>query len=211
MENEECYAEKNINVIQMNKDTVEQSTTWSLYYANSFEYFTGDGNLEKRADGPLIDLIPTALKDIFSDEVTDPVSPSPIGLHWTIKTAVPVNGTEINDSSLESLLENNLTAGATELAVDAQALSDVNVDIESNSYVVLSEDDEELQVAVPVTSEDERGTSTTGMNRQTLAIIIIFGTLIIFIIIYKLIYKLKRKNHIHPPYPYPYKYPYKYP
>lgn len=183
-------------------DVPEASPSWSSYYANSFDYFTGDGNLEKAADGPLIDLIPTALKDIISEEVTDPVSPSPMGLQWTIKTAVPVNGIEIDDSSLESLLEDNLTTDATEISVDAEALSDIDVDIESNSYVVLREGDEELQVAVPViTSEDESGTSTRRITRQTLAIIIAAGVIIFFGILYRL---LKKKKPKRPPYPYPY-------
>lgn len=56
-------------------DTPEPSPSWSSYYSNSFEYFTGDGNLKKQADGPLIDLIPTALKDLISEEGTDSVSP----------------------------------------------------------------------------------------------------------------------------------------
>lgn len=179
-------------------DVPEESPSWSSYYANSFDYFTGDGNLEKAADGPLIDLIPTALKDIISEEVSDPVSPSPMGLQWTIKTAVPVNGIEINDSSLESLLEDNLTTDATEISVDAEALSDIDIDIESNSYVVLSEGDEELQVAVPViTSEDESGTSTRRITRQTLAIIIAACALIIL----GILYKLKKKKPKRPPYP----------
>lgn len=183
-------------------DVPEESPSWSSYYANSFDYFTGDGNLEKAADGPLIDIIPTALKDIISEEVTDTVSPSPIGLQWTIKTAVPVNGIEIDDSSLESLLEDNLTAGATEISIDADALSDIDVDIESSSYVVLSEGDEDVKVAVPViTSEDESGTSTKRITRQTLlAIIIAAGVLILL----GILYKLKKKKPKRSPYPYPY-------
>lgn len=195
----------------MSKDTPdvpEESPSWSSYYANSFEYFTGDGNLGKTADGPLINLIPTALKDIISEEVTDTVSPSPIGLQWTIKTAVPVNGIEIDDSSLESLLEDNLTADATEISVGTEALSDIDIDIQSNSYVVLSEGDEELQVAVPViTSEDESGTSTRRITRQTLAIIIVAGALIIL----GILYKLNKKKPRRPSYPYtypPYRPPY---
>jgi hypothetical protein len=187
-------------------DVPEESPSWSSYYKNSFDYFTGDGNLDKAADGPLIDIIPTALKDIISEEGTDTVSPSPIGLQWTIKTAVPVNGIEIDDASLESLLEDNLTAGATEISVDADALSGIDGDIESGSYVVLSEGDEDVQVAVPViTSEDESGTSTKHITRLTLAVIIGAGVLILVGILRKMFKKKKPKRS---PYPYPYPYPY---
>jgi hypothetical protein len=168
-------------------DVPDESPSWSSYYTNSFDYFTGDGNLDKPADGPLIDIIPTVLKDIISEDVTDSVSPSPIGLNWTIKTAVPVSGVEIKDSSLETLLDDNLTAVATEISVDAEALSNIDVDIKSNSYVVLSEGDEELQVAVPViTSQDESETSTKLITRQTLAIIITISALILLVFLYKL-------------------------
>jgi hypothetical protein len=176
-------------------DVPEESPSWSSYYKNSFDYFTGDGNLDKAADGPLIDIIPTALKDIISEEGTDTVSPSPIGLQWTIKTAVPVNGIEIDDASLESLLEDNLTAGATEISVDADALSGIDGDIESGSYVVLSEGDEDVQVAVPViTSEDESGTSTKHITRLTLAVIIGAGVLILVGILRKMFKKKKPKR-----------------
>tara|TARA_B100001175_G_C19231640_1_gene505578 strand:- start:6 stop:539 length:534 start_codon:yes stop_codon:yes gene_type:complete len=177
-------------MVEDTPDVPEESPTWNSYYANSFDYFTGDGNLDKAADGPLIDIIPTALKDIISEEVTDTISPSPIGIQWTIKTAVPVNGIEIDDSSLESLLEDNLTTESTEVSVDREASSDIDVDIQSTSYVVLSEGDEELQVAVPViTSEDESGTSTRHITRQTLAIIIAAGGILIFLFLCKVFKK----------------------
>ena len=192
----------------MSVDTPEEPS-WSSYYSNSFEYFTGDGNMEKAADGPLIDIIPTALKDILSEEVTNSVTPAPMGLQWTIKTAVPVNGIEIYDSALQSLLEDSLMADATELSVDAEALSDIDVDIESNSYVVLSEGDEELQVAVPVVAPmDESGIPAKRITRRTLAIIIFAGLLIFLAIIYRVKSKRSQRSQRSSPHWYTHRPPY---
>ena len=186
-------------------NTPEPSPSWSSYYSNSFEYFTGDGNLKKQADGPLIDLIPTALKDLVSEEEKKPdtVSPAPIGLQWTIKTAVPVDGTKIEDSSLETLLEDNLTADATEISLDSEALSNINVDIKSNSYIVLNDGDEDLQVAVPViTTEDESETTTKYITRGTLATILAVCVILVLGFLYKFL-KKKKPKYSHPPYSYP--------
>ena len=49
-------------------DTPEPSPSWNTYYSNNFEYFIGDGNLQKPIDGPLIDIIPAALKELISEE-----------------------------------------------------------------------------------------------------------------------------------------------
>ena len=75
-----------------------------------------------------------------------------------------------------------MTTDATEISLNKEALSGIDVDIESSSYVVLSEDGEELQVAVPViTTEDKSGTSTTHITRRTGLTLIVAVVLCVWI------------------------------